>query len=153
MRPIYESTSDQQRERAVFRILEGCWNVQIVKAPRLSPWDAEAHHPDGRFAGYVEVKCRNKKYPELMISSHKVRDLHRAAGTTKAPGLLVVRWGEAAPQYIDVGGINLDDLKHAPGGRVDRGDHMDTEDCVFIPVGRFVPCSFSPFTRFNRGTR
>ena len=152
---IRETKSNIDAELAVCDHLRNVWGVRITKSPPLCPVDA-AVYIDGLAAGFIEVKCRANKYHTLMIDVGKICRLRRVARDYCVPGLLVVKWGEAPPQYIDVctdlqwgedeelGPIPVD-VTIERGGREDRGDPEDIDLCAYIPVSRFRPSMINPF--------
>lgn len=138
MRPRYESAEDLARERKVVDHLISQVEPDLT-ATKLDPNDPADYlleAPGERWA--VEVKCRTNhrtKYPDYMISAHKLRGLSELAGRLGATGLLAVRWTDC------VGTIHVEDALRVArwdiGGRRDRGDALDMEQVGFIDIGEF----------------
>ena len=135
MRPIYETTQDRVRENEVALYLETKYACRYTQAPKLSPYDGSLSYPDGRLAALVEIKTRRNakdKYPTYMLSAAKWRSGLSVSADLGVPFLLFVRFTD---------GLFTTKLKESypvqRGGRWDRGDTKDVEDCVFIPMVDF----------------
>jgi len=135
MRKIYETEIDRQNESNVARYLETAWNCTFKKSVALSNIDGEVFGPDGRLAALIEIKKRlnsSTRYPTLLLSANKWRNALRLSEECCVPFMLVV-------EFTD--GIFVTKIKKEypvqKGGRYDRGDSMDLEDCVYIPISDF----------------
>jgi hypothetical protein len=135
MRKIYETEIDRQNESNVARYLETAWNCTFKKSVALSNIDGEVFGPDGRLAALIEIKKRlnsSTRYPTLLLSANKWRNALRLSEECCVPFMLVV-------EFTD--GIFVTKIKKEypvqKGGRYDRGDSMDLEDCVYIPMSDF----------------
>ena len=114
MRPIYETKQDKRNE------------VVVAKYTLL------AH---GRPRALVEIKVRtntSSTYATYMISAVKVDAI---INTAKEQGLipfLVVKFTDG----IFITKL-VEDFKRGLGGRYDRGDTRDIEECMYIPMNKF----------------
>ena len=135
MRPIYETAQDRQREDEVRQYLVETYKCGYEKTQTLASIDGYLKHPDDRLAAIIEIKCRNNahdKYPTYMISATKWRNARAIAKDADIPFLLVVRFTDGI--YAVRGNV---DYPTAKGGRYDRGDAKDTEECMYIPLDKF----------------
>lgn len=137
MRPIYETSADRARENGVRVHLMERFGCAYQKAPPLYCIDGQLLNGEGRTVGLVEIKTRkntHNKYPTYMLSASKWRKAMTLGDTMKVPVMLVV-------QFTD--GIYMTRLKSdypkAQGGRTDRNDAMDIEECIYIPITEFKP--------------
>jgi hypothetical protein len=142
-RPVYETEADRIRERAVAtKVLR--WAVPggvAVKLKPFSPVDFAFCNGDGRVLAFCEVKvraCRSDEYETYMLSMDKLIALRALAQQWAIGGplvLLAVQWTDRLGAYTVDPGL----LLSAPmmGGRWDRGDGMDVEPVVHIPVSAF----------------
>ena len=133
MRRRYQTDEDLQNERDVADALERHYSLTAIKLPDNSRADFLMHR-DGTATSVVEVKCRNvssAKYETLMLSKGKYYGLldwvdrgFKAA--------LAVRWTDGI-------GICPIPVEHTlgTGGRRDRGDALDIESVVHIPIDQF----------------
>jgi len=135
MRPIYETSADKMREQKVREYITACYNCSYEKTPALASVDGYLYHPDGALAALVEIKTRKNeynKYPTYMLSAAKWKEGLAQAKQLNVPSLLVV-------SFVD--GVFLTQLKEdyeiRKGGRFDRGDPRDLEDCIYIPIDQF----------------
>ena len=135
MRPIYETANDRQREDEVRQYLVEKYKCNYKKTAVLSGVDGYLYYPDDRLAAVVEIKCRNNahdKYPTYMISASKWRNAQVLAKDDGIPFILVVRFTDGV--YAIKGNK---DHPTAKGGRYDRGDAQDVEECMYIPLEQF----------------
>lgn len=135
MRPIYETAQDRQREDAVRQYLVERYKCNYKKTGLLSGVDGYLYYPDDRVAAVVEIKCRNNahdKYPTYMISANKWHNAKQLAKDDNVPFLLVVKFTDGV--YAIKGDR---DYPTAKGGRYDRGDAQDVEQCMYIPMDKF----------------
>lgn len=135
MRKIYETDDDRQRQNRIALHLADKWNCTYIRSPDLHFVDGKILNSLGQIAAFVEIKFRNNasnKYPTYMLSAAKWRKALELAGTKKVPFMLVV-------EFTD--GIYATKVKDsypiAKGGRVDRNDPKDIEDCIYIPMAEF----------------
>ena len=133
MRKRYETDEDRQNERDVATAIAQHYHLTPIKLPDHSRADFIMHR-DGVAQSVIEIKCRNvssAKYETLMLSKSKYCALlDWAERGFKAA--LVVRWTDAI-------GICPVPVEHSlgTGGRTDRGDALDIESVVHIPIDRF----------------
>lgn len=135
MRKIYQTAEDKKRQGSVAERLMEAWNCDFVTAPDLSFVDGKVLDSGGRLAALVEIKTRRNastKYPTYMLSAHKWRNALQAANEYRVPFMLVVEFTDG----IYAAKIRSD-YNIQKGGRYDRGDSMDVEDCVYIPMADF----------------
>ena len=135
MRPIYETAQDRQREDGVREYISNNYACTYIKSDRLATVDGYLYNPDQDLIAVVEIKCRNNahnKYPTYMISAVKWRNGLQLAKDRGVIFLLVV-------SFID--GVYATKVKDfyeiKQGGRYDRGDSKDIENCVYIPMSDF----------------
>lgn len=135
MRKIYETELDRQKEAKVRQHLATAWNCDYKESPELSSVDCKLLNPDGSVAALVEIKTRTNastKYPTYMLSAHKWRNALHMANEYRVPFMLVVQFTDG----IYAAKIRTD-YQIAKGGRTDRNDAMDIEDCIYIPMSDF----------------
>jgi len=135
MRPIYETPADKQREDEVRRYISESYSCVYMKTAELAGVDGYLYYPDMKLAAIVEIKTRRNnynKYPTYMLSANKWRNGLALSKEKGVPFMLVV-------SFLD--GIYVTKMKQEydirQGGRYDRGDAMDVEDCVYIPMSDF----------------
>ena len=136
MRKIYETQDDRVRQDEVRQYLEGIWNCVYVQAPTLSHIDGMLYNQDQTtLQALVEIKTRrnaSNKYPTYMLSANKWRAVVELSKYHSVPFLLIVKFtdGMYAAKLKD-------DYPVHQGGRYDRGDAMDVENCIYIPMKEF----------------
>ena len=135
MRPIYETAQDRQREDGVREYISNNYACTYIKSDRLATVDGYLYNPDQDLTAVVEIKCRNNahnKYLTYMISAVKWRNGLQLAKDRGVIFLLVVSFTD---------GIYVTKVKDSyeikQGGRYDRGDSKDIENCVYIPMSDF----------------
>jgi Holliday junction resolvase-like predicted endonuclease len=135
MRKIYESELDRQNEAKVAEYLEQVWNCKFKKTVDLECIDGVVFTSDKKLAALIEIKKRNNasnKYPTYMISAQKWRNAMELVNKYEVPCMLVVEF---------TNGIFATKLKNdyviQAGGRFDRGDAKDIEECAYIPMSDF----------------
>jgi hypothetical protein len=133
VRRRYETEEDLQNEREVAAAIERHYSLTAIKLPDNSRADFMLHR-DGVAQSIIEIKCRNvssAKYETLMLSKSKYYALLDWADKG-FKAALVVRWTDAI-------GICPVPVEHTlgTGGRTDRGDALDIESVVHIPIDRF----------------
>jgi|DEB0MinimDraft_6_1074348.scaffolds.fasta_scaffold43671_3 Holliday junction resolvase-like predicted endonuclease len=136
MRPIYETKADKARELGVVEYLQrkGYKFLYIETVP-LASFDGYMARLDGTPFALVEIKNRRNAsdaYPTYMISASKVRAMLATAKAHQLRALLFVRFTDGV--FI----TRLEDNEQTgEGGRYDRNDSRDIEECVYIPMERF----------------
>lgn len=135
MRKIYETEIDRQNESKVAKYLETAWECTFRKTITLTNVDGVVFGADNKPAALVEIKKRfnaSTKYPTLLLSANKWRGALGLSEEHGVPFMLVV-------EFTD--GVFATKIKKEypikTGGRYDRGDKMDLEDCVYIPMSDF----------------
>jgi len=135
MRPIYETAQDRQREDGVREYISSSYACTYIKSDRLAVVDGYLFNHKQELVAVVEIKCRNNthnKYPTYMISAVKWRNGLQLAKDRGVIFLLVVSFTD---------GIYVTKVKDSyevkQGGRYDRGDFKDIEDCIYIPMSNF----------------
>jgi len=136
MRPIYEKTEDRNRERAVFQLLSKKLNCVCITTPKLSRIDRLICTKKGKLKAIVELKIRTNKhdaYPTYMLSAAKYKKMLSLADALKVHALLLVKYADKIRM------VKLEEeYQLSIGGRTDRGDAQDIEECVYIPIKDFV---------------
>jgi len=135
MRPIYEKQEDLMKEEQVFRAFETSHNAVCVRLPQLSVVDRLICTKNNALYAVAELKIRTNthdKYPTYMLSAAKHKAMLELASALKVPALLLV-------QFTDILMIAKmeDTYESSKGGRTDRGDALDVEECVYIPMKKF----------------
>jgi hypothetical protein len=135
MRPIYETAQDKQREDDVRRYLVSEYKSEYRKTPDLYAVDGLWYDPDGVLCAVVEIKTRNNahnKYPTYMLSAQKWRKGLAIAENYNVPFMLIVKF------INGIYGVRLKkDYEIKVGGRFDRGDSKDVEECIYVPLADF----------------
>ena len=134
MRPIYETKQDKHNEAVVAKYITEKYGGTYVPSEGLAPFDGTllSH---GRPRALVEIKVRtntSSTYATYMISAVKV---DAVITTAKEQGLipfLVVKFTDG----IFITKL-VEDFKRDLGGRYDRGDTRDIEECMYIPMSKF----------------
>lgn len=125
MRPVYETAADRERAKAVIRSL-GWGGVETAPLARHDWSDVDIRGVRVQ----VEVKVRGRQYDTYMLSKRKLDAL-----MLLPKPLLVVAW----QREQQVGAVALRGVTYTVGrgGRADRGDALDVEDCAFIAIDKF----------------
>jgi hypothetical protein len=133
VRWYHQTEEDLRREREVAAVVERAFDLKAIKLPDYTRVDFLLHR-DGVAKSVIEIKCRNvssDRYDTYMVSKGKYNALlgwvdmgFKAA--------LVVRWTDA----IGIVRVPIDHTEGV-GGRTDRGDALDIEAVVHIPIDRF----------------
>lgn len=135
MRPIYETDQDRGREREVHDYLEQKLNCVFCPADRLANVDGFLCDMDGTVSAVVEIKTRRNpknKYPTYMLSATKWRNGLEVGKIYKVPFVLVVKFTDGVFAIAP-----SSNYKTSVGGRYDRGDARDAEECIYIPINKF----------------
>ena len=135
MRPTYETQEDRDKEKAVFSALAKELRCVCITPPKLSRIDRLLCDKKGNLKAVVELKIRTNahdKYPTYMLSAAKYKSMLTLAEAMKVPALLLV-------EYTDkVRVVTLKDTyEFGIGGRTDRDDALDMEQCIYIPITDF----------------
>lgn len=128
-RPIYETPTDLANEQAVVDLLAAKWGCVFRKLPMQYRIDFMAFR-DEKPVAVVEVKKRNAKYPEMMISLQKVLSGLQLSEFLRVPFLMVYAFpGEIFYKQIEQGKFNV-----SWGGRKDRADAQDMEPMIMLEL-------------------
>ena len=135
MRPIYEKQDDLMKEEEVFKAFETSHNAVCMRLPQLSVVDRLICTKHNMLYAVAELKVRTNthdKYPTYMLSAAKHQAMLKLASALKVPALLLV-------QFTDILMVaKMEDIyESSEGGRTDRGDALDIEECVYIPMEKF----------------
>jgi hypothetical protein len=140
VRPKYETKRNLLNEEETLKIF--CLNMQctyskIRKIDGYSP-DASFWRAGERVAiGEVKIRtCRKDNYPTYLISKGKVDSLVDRWHPT--PAFLIVRWKGSGIYWVRLNDDGRQRWDVLPGGRVDRGDEQDIEDCYHVPITEFT---------------
>lgn len=137
MRPRYETQADRQRQRRAMEVFCGMFQCGATATPDLAGWDYEVDR-NGSTVALVEVKCRlcnHRTYPTYMVSLRKVADLRDEAARRGIDALVLVAWQDRTGFVHAHAALEHGFVMH--GGRVDRGDPMDMEEMLHVPIDRF----------------
>ncbi len=135
MRPIYHTRRDAANELAVKYFIEDKYRCRFTLTMPLDPVDAVISDVEDIIVALVEIKTRRNasdKYPTYMLGAAKADMMMGIADSMGALPLLMVKFTD---------GIFLtkikDGFERKRGGRYDRGDALDVEECIFIPMDKF----------------
>jgi hypothetical protein len=139
MRPLYETSSDLDRENSVVDTLQKAWNVTMSKLPIRYHLDFVIARGDKALA-FCEVKTRNYTMAQIdsfggyLMSIGKwasAESLSRASGL---PFVLVVKATDGLyhAKFRDFKPDNV-----LVRGRTDRNDWQDIEPCVLLNTDKF----------------
>lgn len=135
MRKIYETEDDRQRQNRIATYIAQKWDCTYIRSPDLHFVDGKILNKLGKIAAFVEIKFRynaSNKYPTYMLSATKWHNGIELAKSKGVPLMLVVEFTDG------VFAAKLkDNYPMAKGGRTDRNDAKDIEDCIFIPMQEF----------------
>lgn len=132
LRRLYETPEHLKAEAAVIEVLCEKWKCEWWKLPLTYRLDFSLSRDD-KVSAWLEIKCRNKKYPEMHLSLHKWMaglELNRVTGL---PFFLVYAFGEE----IYWKEVSKDTPKIVMWGRTDRGDWQDTEPTAVFALSDF----------------
>jgi hypothetical protein len=137
-RPLYETEDDQLNEAAALYLFCRRFDLTYKKIRVLSDYTPDATFwRDGRRVGVGEVKVRTNargEYPTYLISKAKLDSIWGRWHPT--PFVLIVAWTDGTG-WVTVDRNALDSWEVQRGGRTDRGDDLDIEDCYLIPIEQF----------------
>ena len=135
LRPIYETAKDRERENSVRQYLISKYECVYRPTDTLQVFDGYLLYPNETLAAIVEIKTRkneSSRYPTYMISARKWRTGLGLAEEHNVPFMLVVAFTD---------GVFVTKFKSnyptALGGRRDRNDAQDMEECIYIPMTDF----------------
>ena len=134
MRPIYETRQDKYNEASVAQYLTEKHGGVYVPSEELAPFNGVLLSR-GQPKALVEIKVRttaSSTYATYMISAAKVDSIIAMAKEQKLIPLLIVKFTDGV--FITK---LVEGLKRSLGGRYDRGDTQDIEECAYIPMSKF----------------
>lgn len=137
MRPLYETEEDRAKEQSVLEYISETYSCGYQSTPHLSCVDAFLTGSDGELLAAIEIKTRKNikdKYPTYMLSARKWRSGLELANQYKIPLILAVKFTDGL-YYTQL----TENVAFGVGGRYDRNDSMDIEQCVYIPMEKFKP--------------
>ncbi len=142
-RPLYESTEDRLIQLKIIKYLQSAIGIKVIELPNPKDiadglmFDRESD----KFLGWLEVKYRNTKFgafPDYMLSFTKYLNMVQRAKFTKTQFLLVI--GFERGEDIRFYAYKKDDehkFKYNVQKSNFRGDKLDIETVVYIPLDRF----------------
>ena len=137
MRPLYETSSDLDREYSCIERLMSAWKCDAHKLPISYQLDYMLER-DRKPAGWCEIKCRNNTsttYPTLMLSLSKMDRGIRFFKSTGLPFIVVASMQDGDFWYTYK---ELHKLPIKWGGRTKNvRDNQDSEPVVHIPMSLF----------------
>jgi hypothetical protein len=132
-RPIYEKEADLDNEQEVLTRLEKAWKCRGQKLPIRYGADY-CLTVEGKIKAWAEIKCRDKKYPEMWVSLREWMAGKELAQVTSRPFLLVYAFnGEIYWKNVE----NDTPEIVMGGGRTDRGDWQDQEPMAVFLIETF----------------
>jgi len=135
-RPLYESKRDIAAEAAVAKKCGEYFVATMVKMPSLCSFDWLA--VKGEAKAIIEIKCRTNasgEYPTYLLSKKKFDENLSLADKMKLKFMLVVKFTDRV-MWISVSN-ERGEAQLGVGGREDRNDPADIEDCVYFNMGLF----------------
>lgn len=141
MRPIYETDEDLDIEDRMMSAFVGDKPFYYVKQPYGFRIDYALFrdHGDDLVYAFVECKRRHNKrmaYPKYMLSYEKWKAGIALAESFNCYFFVLVQWDDGL-YFLQATPETAWDCDVRRGGRIDRGDPQDQEDCIFIPVNKF----------------
>lgn len=147
-RPIYETQTDIQKERAVADWMEARGNATYTKTKSMYPIDFAIECEDS-IIGLAEIKCRNYTMQTLdgwggfFISAKKWADARLLTGVLGISFSVVVADSAGDVwQHVPYGEWEHDGL--AMKGTTRRNDPNDMEPCVLLRACRFSKLGTMP---------
>jgi hypothetical protein len=139
MRPKYESEEHLAREEAVAQRVMRAWCCESLHHPfgEYSCIDY-AMSRDGEIKAYCEIRCRSHRmgtYPTLMFSKRKWEISNWIAAYDGVPYLLIV---DFSGQLAYLKGDETTQYPVQFTGRNQMRDPYDKEECVMLPIDKFV---------------
>jgi hypothetical protein len=134
MRPVYETEQDKYNEAVVAGYITEKYGGRYSPSVGLSSYDGILL-THGRPKALVEIKVRtnaSSTYATYMISAAKVDAIITTAKEQGLIPFLIVKFTDGIFMTKLVEGFKRD-----LGGRYDRGDAQDIEECMYIPMNKF----------------
>lgn len=137
--PRYETRSDLNKESGALKIFCLNMNCTYKKVREIDDYSPDATFwRDGKRVAVGEVKartCASTDYKTYLISKAKIDSVFERWHPT--PFILIVRWTDGI-YWVAVTDAVKSKWNVERGGRVDRGDPKDIEDCYHIPIDQFT---------------
>lgn len=130
-RPFYETPKDQQNEKVAATAIAKAFRSSLIKLPRAYPLDWMLMR-SGEPVAMLEIKCRNRRYPEMFLSLHKWMFGYQMATTTTVGFVIAYSFPDGIG-WVHSGALGPPVVGF--GGRTDRNDDQDMEPTVMIPIG------------------
>lgn len=137
-RPLYENAETLQGETRVAQAIRQSWGCDLRKLPIAYRVDFAGVKPDNSVQAWIEVKCRDRGYPEMILSLSKYQAGVALAHITGRPFLMVYSLPSGI-FYASLGTCGTKMLRFCIAGRTDRNDSQDVEPCVMIPASMLKP--------------
>ena len=134
-RPLYESEEDRNHEATIARKIALAWGCEIHKTPPKAPYDY-CVVKNGLIRGVVEIKMRKNThdyYATFLLSVDKVVRCNQHAQLIGCPFIVVVQYTDALKWWRFAEGEYSTEI----GGRFDRGDALDVEPVIHVPLRHF----------------
>lgn len=141
-RPIYETETDRQNERAIKAFLEDRWGCRADKL-KISCEIDYSLTKGNKIVGVMEIKCRNYNYKTLdgwgglILSANKWQAAKRWKETHNIAFFLVLGLIDGIFVLKIKSNEVWPSLDLITAGRRDRNDPQDIEPCVLIPMNLF----------------
>ena len=134
---------DLDREAALRERVALAWKCTVVRFAELDVVDVRLER-HGRTLAVAELKCRDRRYDDLMISDHKPPALKRWAAGLGVPGFIVVEFNDdGAAIWADVADVRGIRLKWR-ARRDYYGNLEPAEWVVFLDYDPFRPLEERP---------
>jgi len=138
--PRYETKGDRTNEDGVAKIFCLNMNCTYKKVKEIDDYSPDVSFwRSGERVAIGEIKCRTcsrSDYTTYMISKAKVDGLIER--WHPLPVFLIVRWEGDGVWWRQLDEGSTANWWVAEGGRRDRNDKKDIEQCYHIPIGEFV---------------
>jgi len=144
MRPTYEGPEHIARADKVASAVEQQWACRVSNHLGAYSTFNRLIFDNTIPIAWLEIKCRSNahnKYPTYMISRSKIVAAEKWRNITALPIYLAVGFSDAV-----IGYLNLLERQYTTGfgGREDRADHKDREECAFFNMSEFYFFAWYP---------
>lgn len=145
MRPRYQTVEQQDalqsvREKVALRVK----GAAIRRKDRINTVFVKPGSRPVKVVAWADIRCRSRSYYDdrfgedsVMWDKRTFDAMIDGLGRHSEPIYLVV----ALPKGVLLARVStalLSAVRYGVGGRTDRGDPEDNEECVFIPLSRFA---------------
>lgn len=139
---MYESSNDRVIQNIIIQALEETIGIKVTRLPNPKDIaDGLMFGNDGEFFGWLEIKYRRTKfgeYPDYMLSFTKYLNMVQRAKFTKTQFLLVIGFETGKDiRYYHYKDGDEHKFKYNVQRSNFRGDELDIETVVHIPLDRF----------------